>query len=113
MNAYGVDCVVEALKRPVAQIIQNAGYNPLEKIEVLISAQVNRRNENLGIDCNTGEVADMLEMRVVDPTLVKLYALKAAGEVARAILRINTIIKMKDGQGAIASAMSGHTGYSA
>ncbi len=38
----------------------------------------------------------MISMQVIDPALVKLHAIKAAGEVARAILRINTIIKMRD-----------------
>lgn len=101
MSAYGVDCVVEALKRPIAQIIQNAGFNPLEKVEEVISAQTNLDEENLGFDCETGHVVNMIEMKVVDPTLVKLYALKAAGEVAQAILRINTIIKMKNNQSVI------------
>jgi chaperonin GroEL (HSP60 family) len=34
---------------------------------------------------------------VVDPTTVKVHALRAAGEVADAILRINTIIRKRDG----------------
>ncbi|MCE1247245.1 MAG: TCP-1/cpn60 chaperonin family protein [Firmicutes bacterium] len=96
MSSYGVDCVIESLKRPLAQIIQNAGFNPLEKVEEVISAQLNSKNYCLGIDCDTGEVTDMRTIGVIDPALVKLHALKAAGEVAQAILRINTIIKMKD-----------------
>ena len=38
----------------------------------------------------------MIKVGVIDPTLVKLHALKAAGEVATAILRIDTIIRKKD-----------------
>ena len=37
----------------------------------------------------------MLELGVVDPALVKQHAIKAAGEVAAAILRIETVIKMR------------------
>ena len=37
----------------------------------------------------------MLEIGVVDPTLVKMHALKAASEVAEAILRIDTIIRRR------------------
>ena len=37
----------------------------------------------------------MEEAGVVDPSLVKIHALKAAGEIAEAILRIHTIIRMK------------------
>ncbi|NLN83397.1 MAG: chaperonin [Firmicutes bacterium] len=96
MSAYGLDIVVEALKRPLAQIIHNAGYNPLEKIEEVLAAQSEEKNENLTIDCDSGEVKDLSLQGILDPTLVKLHALKAAGEVAEAILRIDTIIKKKD-----------------
>lgn len=96
MAAYGVSCVAEALKKPLSQIVANAGFNPLEKVGDVMAAQVEREKDSLAIDCETGEVADMEEMGVLDPTLVKTYALKAAGEIAEAILRINTIIKKKD-----------------
>lgn len=96
MAAYGVDCVVNALKRPLAQIVQNAGYNPLEKVEEVIAAQTGQRLDFLGIDCDTGDIADMAALGVLDPAPVKLNAIKAAGEVAVAILRIDTIIKKKE-----------------
>lgn len=96
MAAYGVDCVANALRRPLSQIVENAGYNHLEKLEQVIAAQHRQNIDSLGIDCDTGEVADMLERGVIDPAPVKLHAIKAAGEVAVAILRIDTIIKKKE-----------------
>ena len=96
MAAFGIDCVIEALKRPLSQIVTNAGFNPLEKLNDVIAAQSKTGKISLGIDCDTGEVADMLELGILDPVLVKVHALKAAGEIAVAILRIDTIIKMKD-----------------
>ena len=96
MAVYGVDCVVEALKRPMAQIAGNAGFNPLEKLGDVTAAQSERGNDSLAVDCDTGEIIDMLEAGVVDPALVKTYALKAAGEIAEAILRIDTIIKKRE-----------------
>jgi chaperonin GroEL (HSP60 family) len=96
MAAYGVDCVTHALRRPLSQIVENAGYNPLEKVEEVIAAQAFQKLDSLGINCDTGEVVDMLMLDVVDPATVKLHAVKAAGEVAVAILRIDTIIKKKD-----------------
>jgi chaperonin GroEL (HSP60 family) len=96
MVAYGVDCVIHALRRPLSQIVENAGYNPLEKVEDVIAAHANQNIDSLGIDCDTGEVVDMLALGVVDPVTVKLHAVKAAGEVAIAILRIDTIIKKKE-----------------
>jgi chaperonin GroEL (HSP60 family) len=99
MAAYGVDCVIEALKRPLIQIVANAGFNPLEKIGDLTVAAAQRQDGHLAIDCDTGEVADMLDLGVVDPTPVKVYALRAAGEIAEAILSIDTIIKKRDQDG--------------
>ncbi|MCL6634963.1 MAG: TCP-1/cpn60 chaperonin family protein [Peptococcaceae bacterium] len=96
MAAYGVDCVVEALKRPMAQIVANAGFNPLEKLGDVIAAQAETGKYSLAVDCDSGQVVDMFEIGVVDPAPVKLYALKAAGEVAEAILRIDTIIKKRE-----------------
>ncbi len=96
MAAYGVDCVVEALQRPFCQIAANAGFNPLEKIGDVIAAQAREGKDYLALDCESGDVADMLELGVVDPTLVKVYALKAAGEIAEAIMRIDTIIKKRE-----------------
>ncbi|MHB1418920.1 MAG: TCP-1/cpn60 chaperonin family protein, partial [Bacillota bacterium] len=96
MAAYGIDCVIEALKRPFTQIVANAGFNPLEKLGEVLAGQADTDKAHLGIDCDTGEIADMLKLGVVDPTLVKKHALQAAGEVAEAILRINMIIKKKE-----------------
>ncbi|ABZ84985.1 thermosome subunit [Heliomicrobium modesticaldum Ice1] len=96
MAAYGLDCVVAALKKPFAQIITNAGFNPLEKLGDVIAAQMEQNSDTLSINCDNGELADMWAMGVIDPALVKMHALKAAGEVAEAILRIDTIIKKRE-----------------
>ena len=97
-TSYGVDAVAEALKRPLGQIVTNAGFNPLEKVEDVVAAQTSEAKNTLAVNCDTGEIADMIEIGVVDPAKVKLYALRAAAEIAEAILRINTIIKCRDGQ---------------
>ncbi|MGE5653860.1 MAG: TCP-1/cpn60 chaperonin family protein [Bacillota bacterium] len=96
MSAYGVDCVSRAMKKPLSQIVLNAGFNPLEKVEEVYAAQLQHNRDSLAVNCDTGEIADMLALGVLDPTLVKLHAVKAAGEVAEAILRIDTIIKKRD-----------------
>ena len=98
MAAYGVGCVAETLRRPMAQIISNAGFNHLEKIGDVLAVQAEQNKTSLAVDCDTGEIADMFDLGVLDPALVKIHALKAAGEIAEAILRIDTIIKMKDYQ---------------
>ena len=80
MTAYGLDCVLEALKQPLAQIVANAGYNPLEKVEEVLAMA--SRNPAVALDCDTGQVADMYERGVVDAAPVKVHALQAAGEIA-------------------------------
>ena len=95
MVGYGVECVVQALKSPLSQIIKNAGYHPLEKVEEVISAQFDTNNDALGVDCDNGKITDMISKGIVDPALVKYYAIKSAGEIAISILRIGTIIRKK------------------
>lgn len=96
MERFGVAAVAEALHRPMVQVVANAGFNPLEKVEAVKALQLKRQSDSLGIDCDRGIVADMIEMGVVDPVPVKYHALQAAGEVSTAILRIHTIVKMRD-----------------
>ncbi|MDH7602914.1 MAG: TCP-1/cpn60 chaperonin family protein [Armatimonadota bacterium] len=96
MAAYGVEAVASALRRPLAQIAANAGFNPLEKVEEVVLAQAQTGKWSLAVDCDSGAVADMLELGVVDPAGVKLYAIRAAAELAEAILRINTVIRKRD-----------------
>ncbi|MCZ8511151.1 TCP-1/cpn60 chaperonin family protein [Paenibacillus filicis] len=95
MEGFGIAAVAQALRKPLSQMIVNAGYNPLEKVEEAKAAQISAGSDSLGIDCDTGAVIDMMEHGVVDPAQVKLHALQAAGEVASAVLRIHTVIKMR------------------
>ncbi len=96
MQAYGLLCVTEALKRPFEQIVANAGFNPLEKTGDVMARQTEEDDPGLAVDCETGDVRNMLELGVIDPAPVKVHALRAAMEIACAILRIDTIIKKKD-----------------
>lgn len=95
MEAFGVSAVVKALSKPLAQIVINAGFNPLEKVEEVKAAQLEMQSDAIGIDCDTGRLMDCMEQGIVDPAPVKIHALEAAGEVAGAILRIHSVIKMK------------------
>ncbi|MDD4171778.1 MAG: TCP-1/cpn60 chaperonin family protein, partial [Syntrophomonas sp.] len=98
MTSYGVLVVKESLLRPFACIAANAGFNPLEKMGDVIAEQNQTGLDSITIECDTGNLIDAFVEGIVDPTLVKAHAIKTAGEVAVAILRINTIIKMKDGE---------------
>lgn len=96
MERFGIFVVSEALQKPMNQVVANAGFNSLEKIEHVKATQLKRQSDALGIDCDRGTVTDMIEIGVIDPLPVKLHALQTAGEVAMQILRIHTIVKMKN-----------------
>lgn len=96
MDRYGYNCVIEALKKPMAVICSNAGFNNLEKMAVVLARQEEMNSLGVGVNCETGQVEDLMQNGIYDPYLVKYHALKSAGEVAEAILRIDTIVKMKD-----------------
>jgi len=95
MSLYGLQCVIEALRKPLMQIVVNAGFNPLEKIGDALAQQAKSNNFALGVDCDSGEIVDLRQKGVIGPTLVKLYVIKTAGEISESILRINTIIKKR------------------
>ncbi|WP_243183441.1 TCP-1/cpn60 chaperonin family protein [Anaerosolibacter carboniphilus] len=93
---YGIDCVIDGLKRPIHHMIENAGYNPLEKLEAAIQECRDNKNLHIGIDCESGEIKNLSIQGIFDPTWVKTTALKTACEIAEAILKINLIVKGKN-----------------
>ncbi len=95
MGVFGVEAVSTALQKPFFQMVSNAGFNPIEKIELVKEKQSNV-GSSIGLDFDTGECKDMLEIGVVDPALVKIHGIKIAGEVSEAILRIHTVLRRKN-----------------
>ena len=93
MEGFGIAVVAEALQRPMAHVVANAGFNPLEKVEEVKALQWKRRSDSLGVDCDRGSVVDMIEMGVVDPLLVKYHALQAASEVSIAIYASTRLLR--------------------
>jgi chaperonin GroEL (HSP60 family) len=96
MTGFGVEAVARALRKPMTQIVLNAGFNPLEKVEEASVAQVETQCDSLAIDCDDGSVIDVMVRGIFDPAPVKLHALRAAGEVTVAIMRIQTVIRMRE-----------------
>lgn len=96
MTSYGLDCVLEGLKKPFIQMAANAGFNPLEKAEEVLLAQKIHQKNSISLNFETGAIADMETENIMDPAAAKIHALQSASEVAQAILRINRIIKMRE-----------------
>ncbi len=91
LEQVGVDVVAAALESIMRQILTNAGFNGLEKVMMAKALP-----DTFGIDINTGEGIDMMQAGILDPLLVKTTALKAAGEIAKAVLRIDRNLAAED-----------------
>jgi len=98
MSSYGILAVREALLKPFTCMASNSGFNPLEKLGNIIAAQKKTKKNSITFDADNGELIDVLEKGIFDPAPVKLHAIKTAREVAISILRIQTVIKMKNNE---------------
>jgi thermosome len=73
-------------------LAENAG---LDQIEILMKLRASHQagNKFAGHDLDTGEIInDMMSVGVVDPTIVKIQAIKSSTEAACMILRIDDVI---------------------
>jgi thermosome len=93
---------LEAIPRILAE---NAGLDP---IDVLTELKVkHEKNPNIGLDLTKEEnyIVDTLKAGIVEPTRIKLQALKSATEVTMMLLRIDDVIASKEiGKGSKPSA---------
>ena len=87
VESLGIEVVANALSGLMRQILANAGYNGFEKI-----TEIRSRSGEYGIDINTGKAEDMFNAGVVDSAGIKIYALKSASEIVKAVLRIDRIL---------------------
>jgi chaperonin GroEL (HSP60 family) len=91
LEQVGLDVVASALESIMRQILTNAGFNGLEKVMAAKASP-----SEYGIDINTGETIDMWKAGIIDPLMVKTMALKAAGEIAKSVLRIDRNLAAED-----------------
>ena len=73
----GINVVLDALKMPIMQIAENAGFDGNEIYEQQLSAK-----ENYGFNAKTGEWVDMYEAGIIDPTKVTRSALLNAASIS-------------------------------
>ncbi len=88
----GFDIVIEALKAPTTQIVENCG----EKGDVIV-AQLLEKGRKIGYDANTGQFVDMFKAGIIDPAKVARTALEMAASVAGLMLTTNVLVtELKD-----------------
>ncbi|MCX5639062.1 MAG: chaperonin GroEL [Planctomycetota bacterium] len=91
----GFDIVINALKSPTAQIVENSG----EHGDVVVAQLLERlgKEKNLGYDANTGQLVDMFEAGIIDPAKVARTALEMAASVAGLMLTTSVLVtELKD-----------------
>jgi chaperonin GroEL len=77
----GIDIIKRAVKAPIKQIAQNAGYEP-----GVVALTVEEADDNTGFNAATGEYVNMFEAGIIDPTKVERIALQNATSVSGLLL---------------------------
>lgn len=106
-EAIGAEIVTRALKAPLKQIAENAGFDAgVVANNVLLSTKA-----NYGFNAATGEYVDMFEAGIVDPVKVSRIALQNAVSVASLLLTTEaTISNAKEDKSPAMPDMSGMGG---
>jgi len=84
----GAEIILRAVKAPMKQIAQNAGYDTGVVVNNVESAE----NENIGFNAATGEYVDMFEAGIIDPLKVERVALTNATSVSSLLLTTEAAI---------------------
>ncbi|EAI4426828.1 chaperonin GroEL [Campylobacter jejuni] len=105
-EAIGAAIVERALRAPLRQIAENAGFDA----GVVVNSVENAKDENTGFDAAKGEYVNMLESGIIDPVKVERVALLNAVSVASMLLTTEaTISEIKEDKPAMPD-MSGMRG---
>ncbi|WP_087684998.1 chaperonin GroEL [Campylobacter lari] len=105
-EAIGAAIVERALRAPLRQIAENAGFDA----GVVVNTVENSKEENTGFDAAKGEYVNMLESGIIDPVKVERVALLNAVSVASMLLTTEaTISEIKEDKPAMPD-MSGMSG---
>jgi len=78
----GADIVIRAVKAPIKQIAENAGFDG----GVVVYNVENNNNDNYGFNAATGEYVDMFEAGIIDPAKVERVAIQNAVSVSSLLL---------------------------
>lgn len=108
-ETIGAAIVERALRAPLRQIAENAGFDA----GVVVNSVENSSEENAGFDAAKGEYVDMFKAGIIDPVKVERIALLNAVSVASMLLTTEaTISEIKEDKPAMPdmSAMGGMGG---
>ncbi len=96
-----VQAFADALETIPMVLAENAGMDPINSLMELRSKHQGKQRW-VGIDPFKGKVSDLSKLDVYEPLVVKIQAIKSAGEAAGMLLKIDDVIaasKSKEGAG--------------
>ncbi len=101
-EAIGADIILRAIKAPLKQIAENAGFDS----GVVANRVESADDENIGFNASTGEYVDMLKEGIIDPVKVERIALQNATSVASLLLTTEaTVSEVKEEKASAAPSM--------
>lgn len=84
----GAEIILRAIKAPMKQIAQNAGFDT----GVVVNTVENADSDTIGFNAATGEYVDMFEAGIIDPLKVARVALSNATSVSSMLLTTEAAI---------------------
>ncbi len=87
-----IEAFADSLEVIPRTLAENAGLDVLDSMVAIKAAHDKKGGSAMGINVFDEGVVDMLEQGVVEPTAVKLQAIKSAVEVSAMILRIDDVV---------------------
>jgi chaperonin GroEL len=82
----GADALIKALNQPFILLMNNAGLNPAGYIKDIA------KEEKLGVNVSTGEVVNLLEAGIIDPTRVTREAIQNAVSIAGTAMTMGALV---------------------
>ena len=83
----GAQIILRSLEEPLRQLAYNGGLEGSVVVD-----QVRRAKKGQGLNVETGEIEDLVEAGIIDPTMVTRSALQNAASIAKNILTTEAIV---------------------
>jgi chaperonin GroEL len=83
----GAQIILRALEEPLRQLAYNGGLEGSVVID-----QVRRAKKGEGLNVETGEIEDLVQAGIIDPTMVTRSALQNAASIAKNILTTEAVV---------------------
>eukprot|EP00041_Stephanoeca_diplocostata_P008225 m.118864 g.118864 ORF g.118864 m.118864 type:complete len:530 (-) comp17228_c0_seq1:127-1716(-) len=91
-EAMAMEAFAHALRQLPTTIADNAGYDSSNLVSAL-RAEHAKGNQTAGLNMDTGEIGDMVDLGITESYQVKNQVLVSAAEAAEMILRVDDILK--------------------